>query len=132
MANNNTFYIGIDVSKDTLDIYYNLKSYKIKNESIAISDFIKSEIAITNYSICFAVMESTGGYERLLATTLVAAGKAPPSPMPSKKRIANSQTNRVANPCNPQASDHHSMIIRKPRRVPTLSSRRPPIAYSAA
>ena len=34
--------------------------------------------------------------------------------------------------CRAQASDHHSMMSMKPRRVPSTSSRRPPITYIAA
>ncbi len=36
--------LGIDVSKDTLDIYWKGKSFKINNDQLSISDFIKSEI----------------------------------------------------------------------------------------
>jgi transposase len=56
--------IGIDVSKDTLDIYWQSKFYKISNDTPSISAFIKAEIEADKRGHCLCVMESTGGYER--------------------------------------------------------------------
>src|ERR1700729_1774366 len=55
--------IGIDVSKDTLDIYFAGKSYKIQNSIECICAFIKAQIH-SNATNLLCVMESTGGYER--------------------------------------------------------------------
>ena len=57
--------MGIDVSKDTVDIFYNNKFYKINNNEESILAFIKKEV--TNHINLLCVMESTGGYERLIA-----------------------------------------------------------------
>src|SRR5579871_5484302 len=53
------------------------------------------------------------------ATTRIAAGNPPPSPIPSRKRAPSSRPKPEANPCSAQAIDHHTMIRAKPRRVPT-------------
>jgi transposase len=73
MDKNNRLYIGIDISKATLDIYWKGKSYKILNNTSAISAFIKAEIAEDVQKI-LCVMESTGGYERLAFQTFYEAG----------------------------------------------------------
>lgn len=61
--------IGIDVSKDTLDIFYESKSYKISNTKNAIVSFIETHIKDTSNTLC--VMENTGGYERLAEETFI-------------------------------------------------------------
>ena len=66
------------------------------------------------------------------ATTRVAAGNAPPSPIPSRQRAASRTSKFVASPCRAQAPDHHSMIRMNPFRVPRTSSNRPPPAYNRA
>jgi transposase len=65
--------LGIDVSKDTLDLYWKGKSFKIKNEQSSISAFIKAEIKTREKPLC--IMESTGGYEQNALDALSAAGK---------------------------------------------------------
>jgi transposase len=65
--------LGIDVSKDTLDIYWKGKSFKINNDQLSISDFIKSEIQSREMPLC--IMESTGGYEQNAMDSFSAAGK---------------------------------------------------------
>ena len=65
--------MGIDVSKDTLDIYYNEKHIKIKNETKLISNFIKLE-KLDSVTIKLCVLESTGGYEKLVMRLLQQAG----------------------------------------------------------
>ena len=62
------------------------------------------------------------------ATTRVAAGNPPPSPIPNRHRAASRNPKFIASPCSAQAADHHSMISRNPRRVPSRSSIRPPPA----
>ncbi|WP_417905467.1 IS110 family transposase [Candidatus Tisiphia endosymbiont of Micropterix aruncella] len=74
MTEKSKIFMGIDVSKNTLDISMNNIHYKIKNTDKAISDFIKSEIASLN--IVLTVLESTGGYERLVMRVLQQAGLA--------------------------------------------------------
>ena len=63
------------------------------------------------------------------ATALVAAGKPPPSPKPSKNRLIASIQNPAASPWLAQASDQNTMITKNPRRVPSASMRRPPPMY---
>ena len=48
------------------------------------------------------------------ATALVAAGKPPPSPAPSRKRLAASIQKPVARPWLAQASDQKTMMTAKP------------------
>ena len=70
MQKNDKLFMGIDVSKDTLDIYLDHKHFKIKNENRSISNFIKLEILKQFYSIQLCVLESTGGYEKLVMKLL--------------------------------------------------------------
>ncbi len=73
-----------------------------------------------------AVERSSGAIHS--ETTRTAAGKAPPSPIPSRKRATRSRPKPDAKPWRAQAIDHQIMMSMKPRRVPSLSSRRPPMA----
>jgi hypothetical protein len=66
------------------------------------------------------------------AIALVAAGNPPPSPIPSRNRHTASIGTLVASPWLAQASDHHSMISRKPLRVPKTSISFPLPAYISA
>ena len=63
--------LGIDVSKNTLDIYWQGRSYKIKNEGASIRTFIEATIDKTEPLFC--VMEPTGGYEKVAVKTFDAA-----------------------------------------------------------
>lgn len=60
---NSNIFMGMDVSKHTLDIYFCGKSHKIENDEEKIVSFIKNEIGKTPISLC--VLEATGGYENL-------------------------------------------------------------------
>lgn len=60
--------MGIDVSKHTLDIYWNTRFYKIPNTPSALTDFLQAQVPPGLDLLC--VMESTGGYERLACDTL--------------------------------------------------------------
>ena len=66
-------YIGVDISKNSLDIYIHpeKKVLKIDNSEAAIKQFIK-ELAKHN-SVQIAC-EATGGYEKLLAKLLKKSG----------------------------------------------------------
>ena len=66
--------LGIDVSKQTLDLYWQGKEFKINNDLNALSTFIKEEMKEEELSRILCVMESTGGYERLASKTFKAAG----------------------------------------------------------
>jgi len=66
------------------------------------------------------------------ATARVAAGKPPPSPMPSSRRLTASIPTLVASPWLAQASDQNTMMARRPARVPTTSISLPPPAYITA
>jgi len=63
------FYAGIDVSKDTLDLFLNGKFFRHTNDSRGIAA-LKRRLRVD----CTAVVESTGGYERKCAEALRAAG----------------------------------------------------------
>lgn len=67
---NQNKYIGIDVSKDKLDIFRDDKNKVITNTKAAISKFISS---LKDDEII--IFEASGGYERLLASLLNEAGK---------------------------------------------------------
>ena len=86
--------------------------------------------AVPAFMMPMAVERSfTGNHS---ATTRVAAGKPPPSPAPRSSRQAASMPKLVARPWLAQASDQNTMMIVKPRRVPSTSSSRPPAAYMKA
>lgn len=74
MTNLNNNFIGVDVSKDSLDIFYNNKSFKINNNAEAISAFITQEIDSASLSLILSIMEPTGGYERLVVKMFHDAG----------------------------------------------------------
>ena len=63
-------YWGIDVSKNWLDIAINEKTFKIEQTPKSIEEFIKSHKA----NNVLAVLESTGGYEKLIARALIKSG----------------------------------------------------------
>ncbi len=65
-------FIGIDVSKNTLDISIKEKHKKIKNTKEAIGEYINSNIKGMAIGLC--VVEATGGYERLAMVMFSEAG----------------------------------------------------------
>lgn len=65
-------FMGIDVSKNTLDISVEGKHSKIANTKSAINNFIKTQLMDIMVELC--VLESTGGYERIAIITLNEAG----------------------------------------------------------
>jgi transposase len=69
MNNLTNVWVGVDVSKDTLDIHlYPLnKSFKITNTKVGIEKFVKKELS--KFDIKQAACEATGSYEKLLAVT---------------------------------------------------------------
>jgi transposase len=68
LTSNNNIFMGIDVSKDTLDIHFGDVSHKIGNDVDSISAFIKAEIEFLPISLC--VLEPTGGYEKVILQML--------------------------------------------------------------
>jgi transposase len=68
MEQKNKIFIGIDVSKETLDIFMDSHHFKIQNANKAISFFIKKNISDKKIQLC--VVESTGGYERLVMSMM--------------------------------------------------------------
>ena len=64
--------MGIDVSEETIDISVQGEHSKIKNNKTAVKNFIKTKTAKIDITLC--VLESTGGYERLVITLLNEAG----------------------------------------------------------
>lgn len=70
MSIQDNVFMGIDVSKDYLDIHFALKHFKIKNDLKNISNFIKLDLFAANVTIKLCVLESTGGYEQLVMKLL--------------------------------------------------------------
>lgn len=65
-------HVGVDVSKNKLDVYLNGKNLIIENSNnglLILIDKLKKEIEQGN-EIALVICEASGGYERLLATTL--------------------------------------------------------------
>ena len=65
--------MGIDVSKDSLDISFGGKYLKIGNNKTAIKNFLKTAID-KKIAIRLCVLESTGGYEKLAIGMLDGGG----------------------------------------------------------
>lgn len=65
-------FCGIDVSKNWLDIALNQKVIRIEQKEDAIKSFIQQYLSKEQRILC--VMESTGGYEKLMARCLDAQG----------------------------------------------------------
>ena len=63
MNTENKVFVGIDVSKATLDISLSGNHFQIKNTKKAISSFIFKEIVNKNLQPSLVCLESTGGYE---------------------------------------------------------------------
>ncbi len=68
MTTKNKNFMGIDVSKATLDISVRGKHYKIANTKPAIQNFLTKELG--GVDVALSVLESTGGYERLAVMML--------------------------------------------------------------
>lgn len=69
MIQNDKVFIGIDVSKATLDISLSGKHFKIKNEKKEILFFINKELFSKNFKPTLVCLESTGGHERITIQT---------------------------------------------------------------
>ena len=69
---NDVLYVGVDVSKDTLDVYRpdTSESIRVENSEASINDLCKK---LKSKKLLFA-MEATGGYELLLRTCLAKHG----------------------------------------------------------
>jgi transposase len=63
MNQQSNIFVGIDVSKATLDISMRGKHFQIKNSKKEISFFIKGKIAFKKIKPTLVCLESTGGYE---------------------------------------------------------------------
>lgn len=74
MNNLTNVWVGVDVSKDTLDIYlYPLnKSFKITNNKVGIEKFVNKELS--KFDVKQTACEATGSYEKLFATTFKQRG----------------------------------------------------------
>lgn len=59
-------FVGIDVSKATLDISLSGKHFKIGNERTAIFHFIQQEVTLKKIAPSLVCLESTGGYEAIV------------------------------------------------------------------
>lgn len=69
MKNITKVYIGVDISKNNLDIYIHPigRLFKIANSATEIKKFVKE---LATYDIAQIACEATGGYEKLLAQLL--------------------------------------------------------------
>ncbi len=69
MKNISKVFIGVDISKNTLDVYIHPigKSLKVSNSEVGITEIIKE---LVKYDIEQIACEATGGYEKLLARIL--------------------------------------------------------------
>jgi len=69
-------YIGVDVSKDLLDVYIHpiMKFHQVENSNKGIADFLE---VLVNYDVQQIGFESTGGYENLLLQCTQKAGYEP-------------------------------------------------------
>lgn len=67
-------FVGVDVSKDSLDIYFSRinNHFQVKNTDRGLKEFVK-ELSLHEGIECIA-FESTGGYEAKMARTLEKAG----------------------------------------------------------
>ena len=65
MTQNDKVFIGIDVSKATLDIAMSGKHFQIDNTKESISQFVKQEIILKKIAPVLICLESTGGYETI-------------------------------------------------------------------
>ena len=74
MSVHDNIFMGIDVSKNHLDIYFALKHFKIKNNLKSISNFIKLNLIAVKVTIKLCVLETTGGYEKLVMKLLQQGG----------------------------------------------------------
>ena len=64
-------YVGIDVGKTLLDIYYSNKNLIIKNSLVEINNLILELKKEASLSTIFIIFEATGGYEHSLIKILV-------------------------------------------------------------
>lgn len=64
-------FVGIDVSKEWLDIAINHQCFRVIQQSDALDEAINEKIKPLNPVLC--IVESTGGYERLVVERLQAA-----------------------------------------------------------
>lgn len=73
MSNISKVYIGVDISKNKLDIYINPigKFFTIENSKTAIGKLVKE---FATYEIEQIACEATGGYEKILAQLLKKSG----------------------------------------------------------
>lgn len=70
MIANNKFFMGIDVSKATLDISLAGNSFHINNTPKSIAIFLTNEVLAKNFNLKLTCLESTGGYEAVAIKSL--------------------------------------------------------------
>lgn len=78
-------FIGIDVSKEWLDVAINQQCFRVVQTKEAIDEVIYQKIKPLNVLLC--TVESTGGYERLIVARLQAAKLNVHIAHPSRVRI---------------------------------------------
>jgi transposase len=75
-APTDNIYIGIDVSKASLDIAVQSlgRHWKIANSAAGVRQWLQAQADVLPTARCVAVAEATGGYERVVLRTLEQAG----------------------------------------------------------
>lgn len=88
-------YIGIDVSKATVDVYIRPDgfSYTVENEEKSLKNWIKT---LKKIKVDLIVLEATGGYERKAVHLLLAAGYRVAVVNPRQVRDFAKSTGRLA------------------------------------
>ena len=73
MKNVSKIYVGVDVSKDFLDIAFNPlgKHFRVKNTLSGLEDFLKH---LSDYKVVRIACESSGGYEKAMIKLLSKSG----------------------------------------------------------
>jgi len=63
-------YVGIDVSKDYIDVAYNHSSFRVPQTQKDIDKIITEKLIKSKSKPLLCIVESTGGYERLVVDRL--------------------------------------------------------------
>ena len=98
-------YIGVDVSKDKLDLYRSIskKSETLTNEVESIEQFCKSLKKLK--TPVMVVMEATGGYETILVRALAKQGVLPALEDERKTEQSCNRCLHAKAPNHPELSD---------------------------
>jgi transposase len=118
-------FVGIDVSKDHLDVHLRpqAESFRLANDPQGIAALVRRLGPLAPAGI---VLEATGGYEALLACELAAAGLTPALVNPRQARDFAKATGRLAktDKIDAEALAHFAEALRPaPKPLPDEASR---------